>query len=871
MKYIALSFFLAISFLILMTSVHAEFLRTDILKKFYPFPITGAVVEATEGEETTTVEEVTTTLATTTIPKVEVTTTVGETTTTILLCPTMPTCDPDDPCFSGWDICGITTTTLTKECRPLECLLYCEYGYKKDSQGCEICECNPEPECPRIPESCWCPDGTVCPEGKDEQGCPIWLPDECPFQDICPPAPIGMPYCPEGEYPETVFDEKGCPIGKKCVPRIRNETIDCPEKQTCPDGSTVPCYIKDNTCICELCPITEENIPEGCWQEADEETGTIHIICGEKTCLEIPKVKELVDRCEKSGGKPIIKTNPNGCDYLDCLFGDETDPDPFDDYEECPSPEEIERVIKKCKNAGLSPAISFEGGCKIVECTGEEEEICKILTAGMRLKIEEQCAEKGLKAIKDYDENGCPYFACAGEEFCKKELIGEAFEKCKIQGGEMVIKKDDMGCIVYSECVERGDKRNIYVDPIEEIPEPTELLDVAFKLEQLKVELDKLAREADDIADYYASVGDPDEHRFRRVSSMFNAIIDEIDEIKNELRENLDTLTPEDMERVRFEIRSVKESLKDIVYVMLSNSDDVKEIIEAEATPPEIPVEGSNCGTDVECFENAFRVCKPVTFMPEGSAGPIATIKGLEGDACVLRVEAPKNAKLPDVVVDLVGSVIYMECKITKYSLGAKSFESDILPYCEGPMKKLAEIFGTEALQEHTKPEQEFIGPDGCSNEKECKQVCEMNPDACIKWCEANPGNCPFEAGVHLKELKEGIDFVMCTPEDEMKMKECSKNGGYGQSDPRKPPEVPERCEVYTGCLMPAMGRCDCAREEGCTVVCSDYSYGQMNCEKHLADGCVWVVGGVEVQPCTGCLNNGVCDVGECSECVDCL
>jgi hypothetical protein len=25
------------------------------------------------------------------------------------------------------------------------------------------------------------------------------------------------------------------------------------------------------------------------------------------------------------------------------------------------------------------------------------------------------------------------------------------------------------------------------------------------------------------------------------------------------------------------------------------------------------------------------------------------------------------------------------------------------------------------------------------------------------------------------------------------------------------------------------------------------------------------------VQACVGCLNNGICDIGECSECIDCL
>jgi len=718
MKYVALSFVLIISLLILIVPVSAENLHTDIIKKF--FPITGAVIVDIETN-VTPVEEPEY------VPPVEE--------KPKEVCPELPPCTCPD---------GTLCPSMV------------------DEKGCGYWgECPPVGEgCPEL-HGCLCPDGSVCPGGKDAQGCPIWLPDKCPVEDICPPLPVAL--CGEGPYaatciPEpcppdmiriTKYDERGCAVGTECVPKIRNQTIDCPESQTCPDGSTVPCYIKDNNCICDLCTIPGRNIPEGCWQEVNNETGTTNIVCGEKTCIEIPRIKEMADECAKAGGNPKIKTNANGCDYLDCLFG-ETDPNPIDGYEQCPSQEEIEISIIKCKDAGMHPAISFEGGCKVVRCKGEEQEICKVITAEMRLRIEEECAKKGLKAIKDFDESGCPYFACAGEEFCKMGLTGNAFEKCNMKGGEMVIKRDGRGCIIYSECIERGDQKNIYVDPMEKVPEAAELLSVAFKLEQLKVELDRLARQADDIADYYASVGNSEEHRFRRVSSMFNSIKDKIDEIKNNLRDRIDSLTPEDMEHIRFDIKSVKESLKDIVYVMLSNSDDVKEMIEYESASPEIPVEGEDCGTDNECFERALRICKPITVMPEGRAGPIVIIKGLKESVCIIHVQVPEGASVPP---EYEGREIYMDCKLAKYSLGIIDPEKDILPYCEGPMKELMEKYGE--FIESGKPQgpEEFKGPGGCESDKECKEYCDKDPKACLGWCESS-GQCTPEA---IEDLKQSM------------------------------------------------------------------------------------------------------------------
>ena len=81
-------------------------------------------------------------------------------------------------------------------------------------------------------------------------------------------------------------------------------------------------------------------------------------------------------------------------------------------------------------------------------------------------------------------------------------------------------------------------------------------------------------------------------------------------------------------------------------------------------------------------------------------------------------------------------------------------------------------------------------------------------------------------------------------------------------------------------------GGCECtwasgSREHpmGCPVLCSDFSYDQASCEAQARNGCTWFGGRMEpvemeervVQACVGCFNNGICDVGECNECVDCL
>lgn len=83
--------------------------------------------------------------------------------------------DPDDSCdpnAGGADCSGVCVPKAG--CQPVLCTLFCEYGFKKDANGCEICDCNDAPagntcagKCggPSADKSCYC--DTACEKYKD--------------------------------------------------------------------------------------------------------------------------------------------------------------------------------------------------------------------------------------------------------------------------------------------------------------------------------------------------------------------------------------------------------------------------------------------------------------------------------------------------------------------------------------------------------------------------------------------------------------------------------------------------------------------------------------------------------------------------------
>jgi hypothetical protein len=196
--------------------------------------------------------------------------------------------------------------------------------------------------------------------------------------------------------------------------------------------------------------------------------------------------------CIREGGKPVYRTDNRGCEFIDCIFEEEGG---FFSRR-CPPPEEIMQMEEKCKSFGSMPRIIIEDGCKVVRCMEgfEERPECQI-TYEMKEKIKENCFRQGLEVMKGFDDNGCPSMVCAGEGVCHRNMPEEeAFERCEMEGGELIVKRDGEGCIMFSECVSRGDNRDAYYEEVDEVPDETVLLQLAFKLEELRINLTSLSR-----------------------------------------------------------------------------------------------------------------------------------------------------------------------------------------------------------------------------------------------------------------------------------------------------------------------------------------------------------------------------------------
>lgn len=812
------------------------------------------------------------------------------------------------------------------------------------------------PTCPSPPSPIACSENQGLVTNFDDGGCVTGYDcKEIPKSEvgqvnICPEVPAPTISCKANEQMNKMTDEKGCVTGYNCISTAppsegRPEPICLAvvlEKPQC-DGNLVPIF--DKGCL------TGYNcIPSGCRQEVDS-SGFSRVVCMEgPKCRADEEQEKMKKDCFQQGGNPVPFQDPSGCTFYDCRFTrEESTPNPITGHETCPSEESVNNAMQQCKSSGLAPRVAFDGGCKVAKCVQMRTDVCERIIEPARIAFEESCKIKGLPAVIKMDENGCQAIECGAnqQDTCQTDIPPEAFKKCQEKGGEMVVKKDNRGCVAFANCVGRGDERDSYVEAVEEVPDATVLLSLALKLEHLKVELIKLSKDSGEIAKFYAAEDSIDEERYNRVSSMFDAAAGRIDEMKIKIRDSVDTMTTDDLAEIKHDIKYIKEvTLKDILYVMLSNSDDIKETLESskrismkDISVEEIGKNAKSCGTDGFCFDKAIRACKPVTFQPEGRNGPLVSIAGLRDKNCVLHITMQSSDQIPP---GYTKDNFYMDCPIADYAVGVRGPE-DILPTCEGPMAKFAKQFGggevtggarfpppeggpgecdtekgcavycidnydecNQWVKEHpaygplpskeelkkiasgkqetirTGPSQEvkFAGPGGCTNPRECDKFCRSNPTVCVNWCDENPGTCPEEKLEQKpKEFKEVKQAVPASGQERC---ECTWAGGT-REHPR-----------------------------GCPVLCSDYSDDREVCETQANSGCVWIgrtgqefvqtsgekcpdgicdqferdnpnecpqdCGGVSkraqpaaVQACVGCLNNGVCDIGECSECIDCL
>lgn len=484
---------------------------------------------------------------------------------------------------------------------------------------------------------------------------------------------------------------------------------------------------------CIQTPTVSAQLPQGCKEIKDATTGIINVVC--ETPAVCPAFTDYdINKCRNYGGIPNFFSDSRGCKIFECKFQSQqvtTTPSIISPQATaaCLSEEQRQQTSEKCANYGGVPFTRKDfSGCIFVECKKEttQEKICPSPESLSEKK--QSCIQAGGKIVPDYDQNSCeilrclpPAGMCPSEDENKKHMAEceqskmvtvpafdnagckiikcvqpgsekpkdacvpppkEAFEKCNQEGGEMVIKNDENGCSIYTKCVKRGDDTSIAYEEVGQIPSSSALLSFAFKLEQLKIDFDKLSKQTDGIADYYASAGNSaEEQRFRKVSSMFDASVSRIDEIKTKISSRVKSLTKDDIAEFKHDLIYIKEVvIQDILYVMLSTEASSGETVSANATKKGF----AECGKNDECFNKMLRTCeKAISYadisMPDGSMGKgEITITGTENNNCIIKA----------FVADSSGKAYDMLCSYPDYVMGVSSSES-FLSSCKGNMVDL--------------------------------------------------------------------------------------------------------------------------------------------------------------------------------------
>lgn len=368
-----------------------------------------------------------------------------------------------------------------------------------------------------------------------------------------------------------------------------------------------------------------------------------------------------IEDCTNQGGRPVKALGRDGCVYVECKFEQET--------AECPSYEQIEEKIRSCEQIGMEGRVESDyRGCKYAVCVepmrAQQGPVCPVIDGEEKRRIKEECIDQGGTPMARFDENGCELMPdCSFDQDCEP-VPEEAFINCEKKGGKLVVKEDENGCPVFTECIRRADNQDSKPELVREVPDATKLLGAALRLEELRMSFEKLARKTSGIADYYEESGDEaNADKFRRVSGMFTAGTERIDDLKLKIRDNARGMTLEQFQEIKERINFVKEILlQNIVYVMLSDPTEVAEPIE--------------CGTSGECFSRALMVCQPATFTPHFvNADVQIDIIGVDEDyACEFRATMADESGTYD-----------MTCIMDDYAFGVVR-EEELSEICEGDM-----------------------------------------------------------------------------------------------------------------------------------------------------------------------------------------
>lgn len=667
--------------------------------------------------------------------------------------------------------------------------------------------------------TCTLPMGYVCTafcgdgkcEGEYENACSC--PGDCKETEC-----LGL-----GEQINPSLGPEYSNLGKECCGGLRLITYSGNYDENCnhillvgaPSGVCTKCGdgvcgSRETKCNCpEDCKGEEPEcppIPEGIIKECEEKGGKIIkkffdsrgcpsvVECEYETerlpCPSVPP--EVIEKCEETGGKVVKRLDSRGCSYIDCEYVSRP-PGFVEPVAECPTEDLLREMEKKCFDIGLNPTMIKEGECKFIKCSEKPTEITRPCVENVEevRRTKEKCAMAHGRIVKNFDPAGCPMTVCVQPEVeCERRVPPEANKKCEIEGGDLVIKRDDKGCIRFVECVRRGQIDIVY-EEIEEIPPAAKLLSIALKLESLKIEFDKMIKKLKGIANYYEETGNTAEaDKFRKIIGLFSSAQDKIENVKVKLRERAKDITKEDLEDIKHDIKYISEAvMQDALYIILGGE------VKLEGSTGVTEEGYTNCGRDDKCFAEAFRLCEPIVFTPESNT--VVKIHGVDedGEACFLQ------ANYKD---------LSMSCKIKDYALAKHNDPNTFIQYCEGD------------FVEYIKEEMKKAPP-----KAEPLTMCTLEDEGASKKCKEKGGilkrdfisdkNCwiytdciigkteePIEGVPEVEEvLAESVVKVYSTPTcphcDSVKIFLQQNGIGFKEIDVTKNPSASQELEAKTG------------------------------------------------------------------------
>jgi len=240
---------------------------------------------------------------------------------------------------------------------------------------------------------------------------------------------------------------------------------------------------------------------------------------------------------------------------------------------------------EKCYNQGGLPGIKKDArGCEHYTCDIK-------VTACVELPEDELSRQKN-KCVVEYngefkiktDAQGCTYTDCVltqpvTQTCMNNEDVKISVNKCVMNNGAPNVKSEE-GCVKEVSCTLKRD----YEEPTER-PEPRvlppeerkdhnlgKLFNVAFKLEEVRMQFDVLKRKTAGIATYYEEQGDLDyAKKFNTVSLLLEQAIGEVDTVKTSLRDKIDSdeVDIETFASIKESLNGVKNNMKNVLKELL--------------------------------------------------------------------------------------------------------------------------------------------------------------------------------------------------------------------------------------------------------------------------------------------------------------